>query len=192
MFNVYDSIVTMIRDVLKMEGVERVEDSEIVKIFEKELVSQGKIPAKFLRMLNSVIKAKKDYDDKKLTKAEVEKVKKESDTLVKFLVEYMQRKRGRELERAKIRVKHGSKYGEVILLDKEAFIIHDIDSEEKDISKASVLPDGRLGTIKKSTLEELEQALAKTEIPGKVFIKEPIFEDLKNVFGRDVEVLVNY
>ena len=192
MLHVYDSIVTMIRDVLKMEGVERVEDSEIVKIFEKELVSQGKIPAKFLRMLNSVIKAKKDYDDKKLTKAEVEKVKKESDTLVKFLVEYMQRKRGRELERAKIRVKHGSKYGEVILLDKEAFIIHDIDSEEKDISKATLLPDGRLGAITKSTLEEFEQALAKTEIPGKVFIKEPIFEDLKNVFGRDVEVLVNY
>ncbi len=30
------------------------------------------------------------------------------------------------------------------------------------------------------------------EIPPKVFIKEPIFEDLKRVFGKDVEVLVNY
>ena len=104
----------------------------------------------------------------------------------------MQRKRGRELERAKIRVKHGSRYGEVILLGEEAFIIHDIDNEEKELSKAKIKPDGSLGTVEKSSLEELEKALAKIEIPPKVFIKEPIFEDLKRVFGKDVEVLVNY
>ena len=42
------------------------------------------------------------------------------------------------------------------------------------------------------TMEELEKALTKVQIPPKVFIKEPIFEDLKRVFGKDVEVLVNY
>ena len=50
--------------------------------------------------------------------------------------ERKQRKRGRELERTKIRVKHGSKYGEIILLGDYAFIIHDIDHEEKEISRA--------------------------------------------------------
>ena len=104
----------------------------------------------------------------------------------------MQRKRGRELERAKIRVKHGNRFGEVILLGETAFIIHDIDHEEKELSKAKIKPDGGLGTIEKSSLEELEKSLAKVEIPPKVFIKEPIFEDLKRVFGKDVEVLVNY
>ena len=135
---------------------------------------------------------KKDYDEKKLSKQEVEEVKKESGAFIKFLVEYMQRKRGRELERAKIRVKHGSRYGEVILLGEDAFIIHDIDNEEKELSKAKIKPDGSLGTVEKSSLEELEKALAKIEIPPKGFIKEPIFEDLKRVFGKDVEVLVNY
>jgi len=38
----------------------------------------------------------------------------------------------------------------------------------------------------------MEKVLAKVEIPPKVFIKEKIFEDLKNIFGKDVEVLVNY
>jgi uncharacterized protein (UPF0332 family)/predicted nucleotidyltransferase len=192
MINMYESIVTIIRDVLRMEGVEKVEDEEVVKIFEDELISQGKIPAKFLRILNEIIKAKKDYDDKKLTKTEVEKVKKDSGNLVKFLVEYIQRKRGRELERAKIRVKHGNRFGEVILLGDKAYIIHDIDHEEKELSKAKITEEGGLATIQKSTLEELEKSLVNVKIPQKVFIKEKIFEDLKRVFGKDVEVLVNY
>ena len=41
-------------------------------------------------------------------------------------------------------------------------------------------------------MDELEKVLKKVEIPPKVFIKEPIFEDLKNIFGKDVEILVNY
>jgi uncharacterized protein (UPF0332 family)/predicted nucleotidyltransferase len=192
MIKIYDSIVTIIRDVLRMEGIEKVSDVAIVKTFEDELIAQGKVPAKFLRTLNEIIKAKKDYDDKKLTKQEVEKVKKEAGAFVKFLVEYMQRKRGRELERAKIRVKHGNRFGEVLLLGDVAFIIHDIDHEEKEISKAKIKEDGSLGTTQKSSLEDLEKSLAKVQIPPKVFIKEPIFENLKDIFGKDVEVLVNY
>ena len=192
MVRIYDTIVTIIRDVLRMEGIEKVGDDEVVRLFENNLISQGKIPAKFLRILNDIIQAKKDYDAKKLTKIEVEKVKKGSNELIKFLVEYIQRKRGKEIERAKIRVKHGSRYGEVILLGNEAFIIHDIDHEEKEITKAKVKEDGSLGTVQKSSLEDLEKSLVKMEIPPKVFIKEPIFENLKNIFGKDVEILVNY
>ncbi|MFH1642834.1 MAG: nucleotidyltransferase domain-containing protein [Nanoarchaeota archaeon] len=190
--NIYDTIVTIIRDVLRMEGIEKIEDEEVVKIFEDELISQGKIPAKFLRILNELLKAKKDYEEKKLSKQEVEKVKKSSREFIKFVVEYMQRKRGKELERAKIRVKHGDRYGEVILLGNDAFIIHDIDKEEKELSKAKLTKDGGLATIETASLEDLEKALSAVEIPPKVFIKDKIFEDLKRVFGKDVEVLINY
>jgi uncharacterized protein (UPF0332 family)/predicted nucleotidyltransferase len=190
--HIYDTVVTVIRDILRLEGIERVSDIEIVKIFEDEMISQGKIPAKFLRILNEIIKSKKDYDEHKLTQLEVDKVKKDSNAFIKFMVEYMQRKRGRELERTKIRVKHGNKYGEVILLGDTAYIIHDIDHEEKELSKAKILPNGGLGTTSKCSLEDLEKALSKIEIPPKVFIKEPIFEDMKKIFGKDVEVLVNY
>ncbi|NQV08256.1 hypothetical protein HQ529_00200 [Candidatus Woesearchaeota archaeon] len=190
--HIYDNVVTIVRDILRLEGVERVEDKDILTIFEREMVTLGKIPAKYLRILDEVVKAKKDYDIGKLTKVEVDKVKKRSREIVKFLVEYMQRKRGREIERTKIRVKHGKRYGEVLLLDKVAFIIHDIDHEEKEVSKADIKPDGSLGNPQRTTLEEMEKALSKTEIPPKVFIKEPIFEDLKSIFGKDVEVLVNY
>lgn len=190
--HIYEAIVTIVRDVMKLEGVERVKDVEMINLFEHEMVALGKIPERYLRILKEVIKAKKDYDAKKLTKQEIEKVKKDSGEFIKFLVEYMQRKRGRELERTKIRVKHGNRYGEILLLDKTAFIIHDIDHEEKDISKAPIKEDGSLGTTQKSNLEELEKHLADMDIPPKVFIKSPIFEDLKKIFGKDVEILVNY
>ncbi|MBU2560955.1 MAG: nucleotidyltransferase domain-containing protein [Nanoarchaeota archaeon] len=192
MLQVYETVVTIIRDVLVLEGIERVKDIEVIKHFETELVHRGKIPEKYLRMLEHVVKAKKDYDEKKLTKADIENVKKESRELVKFLVEYMQRKRGRELERARIRVKHGDRYGEILLLEDMAFIIHDVDNEEKEITKAPINKDGSLGQITKSSLEELEVHLAKYSIPPKVFIKEPVFEKMKEIFGKDVEILVNY
>lgn len=188
----YDATVTIIRDILRLEGIERVKDEEIIKLFETEMVHLGKIPQKFLRILHAIVKAKDDYDEGKLNKADIERVKKESSQFIKFMVEYMQRKRGRELERTRIRVKHGNRYGEVILLGEEAFIIHDLEHEEREISKAKIKPDGSLGTPQPSNLEELEKALAKIEIPGKVFIKEPIFEDLKRFFGKDVEILISY
>ena len=108
------------------------------------------------------------------------------------MVEYLQRKRGRELEKTRIRVKHGEKIGEIIMLGKEAYIIHDIDAEEKSLSKAPIKQDGSLGTTKATDLETMEKALAQTDIPPRVFIKQPIFDDLKKYFGKDVEVLVTY
>jgi len=188
----YESIVTVVRDILRMEGVEKVKDIDMIRIFEEEVVHKGLIPQKYLRMLKEIEKAKKDYDAKKLTKAEVHNVQKNSRELLRFLVEYIQRKRGVELEKTRIRVKHGKKFGEVVLLGKKAFIIHDIDNEDKEISKADITPEGSLKDIKPSSLEEYEKALTAVEMPERVFIKEPIFEDLKNLFGRDVEILINY
>ncbi len=188
----YDEIMTIIRDLLKMEGIEKAQDEEIIKLFEDELIATGKVPARYLRDLNEIIEAKRKHDQKKLTKADIEKARKGSTALFHFLIEYMQRKRGRELERAKIKVKYGEKYGEVILLDKTAFVIHDMDAKEQRVEKAALNDDGGLGPLQGSSLEEFEKELAKMKFPPKVFIKEAIFEDLKTIFGRKVEVLVNY
>jgi uncharacterized protein (UPF0332 family) len=190
--NIYDTIQTIIRDVLRIEGREKVLDAELLSVFEDEMISTGKVPARMLRLLNEVMAAKKNYDENKLSKNEVEKVKKSSREIIRFLVEYMQRKRGREFDRAKIRIRHADKYGEVILLGNEAFIIHDIDAQEKEISKVRIGKDGKFGELKDSSYDEMEKAIAKLEIPPKVFIKEMTFEQIKKVFGKDVEILINY
>jgi uncharacterized protein (UPF0332 family)/predicted nucleotidyltransferase len=189
--NVYESVITITRDTLKTEGVEKIPDNELLKIFDEELVSKGKAPSKFSRVLKDVISAKRTHDVKKLSYVEVEKIKKDARELIKFLVEYIQRKRGREVERAKIRIKYGDKYGEVILLGNVAFIINDIDADNKEIQKARINENGSLGSLEKSSFEDLEQAITKTDIVPKAFIKEPIFEQLRVLFGKDVEILVN-
>ncbi|MBI4438584.1 nucleotidyltransferase domain-containing protein [Candidatus Woesearchaeota archaeon] len=192
MLHIYDNALSMVRDVLRLEGVEKVEEGQAAALFEQRLVKDGKVPAKFLRTFGAISAAKKDYDSGKLTKAEVEKVKKDAEGFTRFMIEYVQRKRGRELERARIRVKHGNRYGEVLLLDKEAFIIHDIDHRDKEISRALITESGGLASIRASSGEELEKSLARSQIPERVFLKEPVFEDLKRIFGKDVEVQVSF
>ncbi len=187
----YDTVITVIRDILKMEGKEKIAEQEIVKVFEDELVTSGKVPSKFIRSLNSLVAAKKDYEAKKLTKTEVGKIRKESGELIRFLVEYMQRKRGKELDRVKIKVKYGEKYGEIMLLGNTAFVIADVDKKDKEIQKATLNPDGSIGHLTMSTLEELEKYLVKIRIPDRVFIHEPVFESLKKIFGKHVEVLMH-
>ncbi len=45
--------------------------------------------------------------------------------------------------------------------------------------------------LSKASIEEFEHAVATAKIPPKVFLKNQIFEDLKRLFGKDVEVLVS-
>jgi len=189
--HVYETITTIVRDALVMEGIDKAPEAQLSKLFDEELVSKGKIPAKFTRVLADLIKAKKAYDSGKLTKAEIEKVKVDSRGLIRVIVEYMQRKRGRELEKTRIRLKHGETYGEVILLGDTAYIVEDIDQKDKIVQKAKIKADGSLGVTQKSSLEDMEKDLADIRIPEKVFIKQPIFDDLKRLFGKDVEIQVN-
>ena len=189
MIQTYDTVQTVLRDVLKAEGVERAPEGEIAHIFEEKMIASGKVPAKFLRTLHDLIKAKADYDTGKLTKTEVDKTRKDSNEFMRFLIDYMHRKRAQEFERAKLRVKHGQKYGEVTMLGNTAFIVRDMDAAEKVMEKAPINPDGSLGNTGPCTPEEFEQALAKI-VPVKVTLREPLFESLKRFFGKDYEVLI--
>ncbi len=188
----YESTVTVIRDILRMEGTEKIKEDAVIRAFETELIDSGKVPHKYLRMINEVVKAKKDYDAGKLTKTDLTNVQKDSKELHKFLIEYIQRKRGKEIEKAKIRVKHGKLFGEVILLGKIAFIQHNLDADDKEVSKADIMEDGSLDNIRPSNIGELEKALAEEAIPNSVFIKQPIFENLREIFGKDVEIMVHH
>jgi predicted nucleotidyltransferase/uncharacterized protein (UPF0332 family) len=187
----YESTLTLLRDIMKMEGIEKVKEEEVMKTFEHELIDTGKMPHRFLRILKDVVKAKKDYDNGSLTKTDITNLQKDSSDLHKFLVEYIQRKRGKEIERTKIRVKYGKMYGEVIMLGKHAYILHDIDGENKQVSRAQLNPDGSIENITESSNEELDKAMMEETLPNRAYIKQPIFENLRDIFGKDVEIMVS-
>ncbi len=189
MINTYDTLQTVLRDVLKIEGVETAPEGELAHIFEEKLIATGKVPAKFLRTLHAAMKAKADYDAGKLTKTEVEKMRKESNELMRFLIDHIHRKKAHELERTKLRIKVGQKYGEVTMLGNTAFIVRDMDAPERVMEKAPINPDGSLGNAGPCKPEEFEQALTKL-VAVRITLKEPLFESLKRFFGKDYEVLM--
>jgi len=180
---IYNSTVKITRDFLNSKA----SDEKLIREFKKE-VKEQKLPERTVSSLKSILKIK----TKKLSKAEIEKLKKESNILAKTLIDKIQLKRGKELEKCKIKFKYGDKYGEALLLDKVAFITSDVDSQEREISKAKILPSGGISSLQKSSLQELEEHLTKNKLPKNVFIKEKIFEDLKKLFGKDIEIMVSY
>ncbi len=188
MVSAYETLQTILRDVLKMEGVEIAPEAELSQLFEEKLIATGKMPAKFLRTLHDAFKAKDEYDAGKLSKTDVEKVRKDSGELIRYLIDYMHRKKAHEFERARLRVKHGQKYGEITLLGNTAFIVRDMDAAEKTMEKAPINPDGSLGNAGPCTPEEFEHAMAKLA-PVRVAFREPLFESLKRFFG-EYEVLI--
>jgi len=149
------------------------------------------VPEKLLRTLKSVIEVRKDYQKGKLSKQEVEKTKREARIFIKAMTELIQRKKSSELDRSRIRFKYSDKFGEVYLFKDKAFIIEDI--EKKDvINTANISKNGSLTDLKQSSFEEFEKYIAKAEIPNNVFVKEKLFESLKELYGKGVEIMVNY
>jgi hypothetical protein len=168
-----------------------VPDKDIATVFKKEMVTTGKLPQFTLSIFERVLKAKKAFDSKRLSKNEIVKLKKDFNTFIKTIVEYIQRKRAHDLDRTKLRVKYGDTFGEVILLGKTAYIVHDLDADEKEVSKSTIAKDGSLGKPSSSSMEELEAEFAKNVIFEKIFVKTKLLADVEKFFGKDVEILLN-
>ncbi len=190
--HMYENTITILRDVFRLEGITTVDDKDVEFLFKEHILKKGHLPEHLARSLKEILKGKKDYDAKKLTKQEVNSIMRSSRELIRLLVEHIQRKRGQELEKTRIKVKYGDKFGEVILLGDHAYVIQDLDSEDKKIMKATISKKGTLVNRLDINIEEFESALMTVEIPPKVFIKNNLFEDIKEIFGSDVEILINY
>ncbi|MDD5331996.1 MAG: hypothetical protein PHE43_04245 [Candidatus Nanoarchaeia archaeon] len=191
--NNYDTCIHITQDVLELEGV-KPNINKLEVDFKRVFVDKGIFPEKFIRILKDVIRVKKDFDSKKensdVMKQEIAKTLRESNEYIKTLVEHIERKKSYELDKITIRFKHGDLIGEVLLFDKVAFIIDNIEKRD-EINKADII-GGKLRNINKSSLEEFEEYIKTAKIPASVFIQESIFSDLKTLFGKDVEIMVNY
>jgi uncharacterized protein (UPF0332 family) len=155
----------------------------------KRFCEKEGLPIKLVDDFEAINKAYKDFKAKKLTKAESDMIKREARTFIRTLSDYLQRKRFIGIERLKIRFRHDKKIGEILLLRDVAFITEDIGAKKKVIKKADIR-EGRLKTIRESNSAEMEDALVKTEIPKQLAIRESVFEDLKKLFGEEIEILL--
>jgi len=186
---IHDACINLVKNALSALDVNA--SSNLVQKFKKHIIDEGKFPDNFLKILKKIIKAKQDY--KKLTKQEVEKIKKDARFFIRGLLEYLQRSKLIGIDKARIGVKYGEKIGEVLFLDKVAFITKDLSSKEKEILKVNVAKDGSFEDMKKSSKKEMEESIEKiVKIPEKVAIQEKTYDALKKIFGKDAEILIKY
>lgn len=185
----YESAITVTRDVLRLEGATESPEAKLVELFEKHVVHKGHIPQTYSRYLKDILDAKKLYDKKKLTKADITEVTKKGREYFRVLVEHLQRAHSRDIERCRVRVKHGEKIGEVLFLKDHVFLVHDVQKQE-GFSVAKLDNHGLLTDIKESSIEAYETAVASPKLPDQLVIKEKIFEQLKTIFGNDVEIML--
>lgn len=187
--NIHDTLVTVTRDVLKAEGVKTLQKDNLEKLYEQEIVKKGIVPEKYNRLLKNISSAKEKFDKGALEKFDVDKTKKEANEFIKTMVEHLQRKRARELEGAKLKVKYGEKVGEIIFLDDSAFITLNIDSDARELKKAKFL-NNELTSIVDAKIDELEHSLANAKIPA-ILLNDKLMHGLKKIFGDDVQIILN-
>ena len=184
---IYDDVITVTRDTLKSLGA-KFSEKTVADDFKKNAVNPGEIPHKYLTILKEVIKAKKDHDDGKLLKSDVEKINKKSIEFIRYVAEYIQRKRSSEFSRAKLVFKHGDKHGELLLLEDKVYIVPD--TQDQKVLVAEESSKGGLKNVKESDVTKMEHDLANKK-PKSVSIKQQLLEDLKKHIGKDVEILLS-
>ncbi|MFT4312477.1 MAG: nucleotidyltransferase domain-containing protein [Candidatus Woesearchaeota archaeon] len=183
----YDQVVTVIRDILSLENVKSVKDEKLLDVFKETVVSSNKLPVHVVRQIELIFDAYKQK--KKLHKSEIEKLRMESHSLLRVLVEYIERVQSKNLAKTRIRVKYGEKIGEVFIFGQLAYAILDVLAQEREYVTAHITPTGGFGKVSSCNVQEFEKALVQETVPKDFTIKSKTYSDLKTLFGTEVEVL---
>lgn len=140
-------------------------EDDLIKTFEKEMITKGKLPEFYLRILKDVFDARKKFKKGKMSVHEVEEARKNATLLINHLIDYNQRCELVQMDKNKFRLKVKGEDFELILTSDEGYLlqkdkIYKIDTKKKKIVDSSA--------------KEMGQALTKkvtkgTAIPGKIF-----------------------
>jgi len=183
---IYGVIENLVKDALLDAGLK----TTSLELGFKKYCQKENLPVKLGDDLKEFLKAYKDFKAKKLTKPEADKVKREARTFIRVLEDHILRKKFLGVERAKIKFRYTpDKMGEVLLLDGVAFITKDIRAKDKKIWKADLNKKGRLADIKESDVLEMDRILMEKEIPKILSVNEGLFEDLRKLIGKDIEIV---
>jgi hypothetical protein len=153
-------------------------ESNEKKLMEKfqEKIKQGIFPHIMEKILKELIKAKLDM--KKLSKNEVETIRKNSSILMNNLVEYSQRCELVKTEKGRFKIKTKNKLHELLVIGENAFLL-----DEREILKI----EGN--KLVKSNMEELSEKITQNKDAREVKRNKDIFEALKRQFG-DYEIVL--
>lgn len=187
---IYDDVILALREVLKVEDIPEVKEEDLFETLKHKLINSGKMPPAVLTELKELEREKEEFSKGKLAKAETNKAVQNARSIIRKLVEYVQRTRSRQMEQIKLRVKYGEHIGEVLFLSEHVFFVMDLEKEHKKFKKATLDENEKITHLKESSIEELEKELAKTPKSRKLFISAELLRELSQIFGEEVEILV--
>ncbi|MEM2956446.1 MAG: nucleotidyltransferase domain-containing protein [Candidatus Pacearchaeota archaeon] len=182
------TIVNIYKDIIGiLEGLfGKFNEDQLVSKFKLEIIEKGKLPGSYLKILDEVIKAKKSYELKngllKMSRQEVESIRKDAQILIAALTEYSQRQKLFEMNRLRFSVKIGEKEGEIYLIGNNAFVISDLKTPELkkiDLEKS---------IIKKSNMTELEESLKNPQAETK--LSKDIIERIEKLLDKKIEFVI--
>ncbi|PIN77157.1 hypothetical protein COV15_02925 [Candidatus Woesearchaeota archaeon CG10_big_fil_rev_8_21_14_0_10_34_12] len=143
-------------------------ESQLVRVFEGELVNTGKAEAKFVHVLNELIKVNKNFKKEKYNKNYIEDIRKNATQLISQLIEYGQRCELANMERTKMTI--NLKDGKAdLFLTEPAFLIKDdeifkvtdtlevAEKDEFDKALISMKENKKLAKISDLTLSVLKR-----------------------------------
>ncbi len=132
---------------------------------------------------------KNDFKKNKITKSELEKIKRQLRTYIRILTQQLQRKKFLGIEETKIKFKANNKNGEIILLDNKIFIIEN-KKTKKQIKKAELDSKGNIGKLSETNTIDLENTLLTKQLLRENNLKLKTIEDLRKIYGKDIEFIL--
>lgn len=182
-----DNTIAVARDLILDEtDKKKVDESEILDLFEEYFVKSNKVSPSAFKALKHVLDAKKKK--KKLNKVEIQKLRKKAMDFFKLATEQLQRKKSRKIDYHKVKVRYGKdKVGFIVVCDEKIFINKDVTKSEE----LSMFPykDGKIGTKKKSNLEEMEKCILESK-ESSSGINPQVLELIEREFGKDFDIML--
>ena len=187
--DVHANCVSATRDLLRELGHPDAKENELVKLFKDVISHKTALPEKLSATLKDVTSAKDAFLAGKLSRNELNKVKKEARNYVKVLIEELQSRKIGLLDRSKVKFRYGDKFGEALIFENSVFITKD--TEKRDVLfVAKMDADGSLSDIKQSSPQELEKHLSNLVSTKTVFLKEKMLEGIRHLVGKDIEIML--
>jgi len=166
----YSNVFHMLEQIFKKKS-----EKELMAAFRLEFVNKGKMPEIYLKALEELVKAKKDFSKGKMDKHAVENVRKNASLLVNSLIEYSQRCDLVELQKSRIILKSRNKDYELVLGEGKAFLI-----EQGKVLRINLGEE----KLENSSVEELTKALQEQKSKKGVKVDSRIFTFLRKVLGE--------
>ena len=151
-------------------------EQSLVDKFKSKIVDKGEMPQRSLDVLREIVKAKQDHKKGKLSRQEIDRVRKDAQEFIRALSEYEQRKNLLLAEKSRFRIKFGEKRAELYIFEDSAFLIA---GEKREVLKAGL----HKKKLEASSMEEVAEKLKNA--PKEIELTLDRINELKKLFGKE-------